>query len=81
MKLQTILESIVKLIIKSTLVCLCLLLAKSALLAQTTAAKPEPTAIDMQQARAIIDSLDRQFSKDYLNGDSIALAGHYSNDA
>lgn len=35
----------------------------------------------MQRARAIIDSLDRQFSKDYLNGDSVALASYYAKDA
>ena len=34
----------------------------------------------MQKARTIIESIDKQFSKDYLNGDSVALAAHYAKD-
>jgi ketosteroid isomerase-like protein len=42
---------------------------------------PEPTAIDLQKARVIIDSLDRQFSRYYFNGDSLALYAMYAKDA
>lgn len=38
-------------------------------------------AIDMQQARVLIENTDKQFSKDYQEGDSLALAAHYTKDA
>ena len=81
MKFKIIFKLIFKLIVKSIMVSLCVFLFNSALLAQTTKVNQEPSAIDLEKAKIIIDSLDKQFSKDYLNGDSIALAGHYTNDA
>jgi ketosteroid isomerase-like protein len=38
-------------------------------------------AIDMQQARVLIENTDKQFSKDFKEGDSLALAAHYTKDA
>lgn len=61
--------------IRPVLFGLCLLLYHSTLLAQPT------EAIDLKKARATIEGIDKQFSKDYLNGDSIAIAAHYAKDA
>lgn len=40
----------------------------------------EATPIDIQKARALIGTIDKQFSKDYYNGDSVALTAHYASD-
>jgi ketosteroid isomerase-like protein len=40
-----------------------------------------PITFDMQKASKIIESIDKQFSKDFYNGDSVALAGHYASNA
>ena len=37
--------------------------------------------IDLQKAKIIVDSLGKQFSKYYFNGDSVALAAMYTKDA
>ena len=37
--------------------------------------------IDLQKIRSTIEALDKQFSKDFYNGDSLALANYYSSDA
>ena len=37
--------------------------------------------IDLQKIRSTIEALDKQFSKDFYNGDSVALANFYSSDA
>lgn len=39
------------------------------------------TPIDLQKVKIIIDSLDKQFSQHYFNGDSNALYNMYSKDA
>lgn len=36
---------------------------------------------NLHKVRLTIDSLDKQFSKDFYNGDSVALANYYSSDA
>ncbi len=36
---------------------------------------------DIKKVKAIIENLDKQFSKDFYDGDSVALANYYSNDA
>ena len=36
---------------------------------------------DLQKIRSKIEALDKQFSKDFYNGDSLALANYYSSDA
>ena len=66
-----------RLIIKPILICSYVLLFSSTVIAQITKVK-EVAAIDMQKARTIIENLDKQFSKDYLDGDSLALAAFYS---
>jgi ketosteroid isomerase-like protein len=43
--------------------------------------KPEAQTIDLKIARSKIEALDKKFSKDFYNGDSLALANCYSNDA
>ena len=37
-------------------------------------------AIDMVQARKLIENNVKQFAKDFKNGDSLALANHYATD-
>jgi ketosteroid isomerase-like protein len=40
-----------------------------------------PGSSNEASLRPIIDSIDRQFSRDFYNGDSIALAAYYTHDA
>jgi len=40
-----------------------------------------PTNTDLQKARIIIDSLDKQFAQHFFNGDSIALYNMYAKGA
>ncbi len=40
----------------------------------------QTTSIDLAQARKTIEDIGRQFSEDYKNGDSMALAAHYAKD-
>ena len=68
--------SILKLMIISSLV----FFIQPSLSAQATETKSN-MAIDMQQARVLIENADQQFSKDYKEGDSLALAAHYTKDA
>jgi ketosteroid isomerase-like protein len=42
---------------------------------------PAPATIDLQKARMIIDSLDRQFSQYYFTGDSVAIYNMYAKEA
>ena len=37
--------------------------------------------IDVNKIRKVIEGIDKQFSKDFYNGDSVALTNHYSSDA
>jgi len=67
-------------IIKLMLFSLCVLSSNSVLVAQTTEAKSDPIAIDMVQARKTIESIVKQFSEDFKNGDSLALAAYYAKD-
>jgi ketosteroid isomerase-like protein len=48
---------------------------------QNADTKSESEKIDLQKIRSAIEALDKQFSKDFYNGDSIALANYYSSDA
>lgn len=68
--------SILKLMIISSLV----FFIQPSLSAQATETKSN-MAIDMQRARVLIENADQQFSKDYKEGDSLALAAHYTKDA
>lgn len=38
-------------------------------------------AVKIQNAKTIIEGLDKQFSEDFYNGDSLALSNYYSSDA
>ena len=40
----------------------------------------EPTAIDLVEVRETLQEIDDQFSEDFMNADSIALADHYASD-
>jgi ketosteroid isomerase-like protein len=40
-----------------------------------------PAIIDLQKARVIIDSLDKQFSQYYFKGDSVAIYNMYAKEA
>lgn len=59
------------------LICLPMLFFFSTGFGQNT----ERTTIDLNTAKMIIDSLDKQFSKHYYNCDSIALYAMYTKDA
>lgn len=48
---------------------------------QNNAVNSAPGNIELQKTREIIEGLDKQFSEDYYNGDSVALANYYSSDA
>ena len=48
---------------------------------QNADTKSESKKFDLQKIRSTIEELDKQFSKDFYNGDSIALANYYSSDA
>ena len=65
------------LIEKATQTCFCLLFSVSTALGQSS----EPATIDLQKVKRIVDSLDKQFSKHYFHGDSIALYNMYAKDA
>jgi ketosteroid isomerase-like protein len=60
-----------------TLICLCMLFAFSTAFGQPS----EQASIDLQKTRVIIDSLDKQFSKHYFNGDSAAIYAMYAKGA
>ena len=51
------------------------------LFSQTFGQTLAPTTIDLQKARIIIDSLDKQFAQHYFNGDSIAIYNMYAKGA
>ena len=48
---------------------------------QNADTKSESEKTDLQKIRLKIEALDKQFSKDFYNGDSLALANYYSSDA
>ena len=48
---------------------------------QSSDTKSTSGTIELEKARTIIESLDKQFSKDFYNGDSVALANYYSREA
>ncbi len=48
---------------------------------QNTDTKPVSEKIDLQKVKTIIEGIDKQFAKDFYNGDSLALAKYYSSDA
>ena len=63
--------------LKAAALCLCLILSLSTAFGQNSATK----TIDMKKAAGMIDSLGRQFSQYFLNGDSVALYKMYAKDA
>ena len=62
---------------KSTSLCLYLIFSFSFAFGQNLPL----TTIDLQKARIVIDSLDKQFSQHYFNGDSVAIYNMYAKDA
>ena len=60
------------------LVCICLVLCFSSSFGQNHKVS---ATIDLQKARVIIDSLDKQFANHYLNGDSVAIYSMYAKNA
>lgn len=65
-------------IIRSILIIIFIFSCNSIITAQTTKSDSALSAIEIQKARTIIEKIDNQFSKDYLNGDSLAVAAHYA---
>jgi ketosteroid isomerase-like protein len=70
-------HTIIRLILISFLVLCC----SSILTAQITQADSVLSVAEIQKARTDIESIEKQFSKDFLNGDSVALAAYYTEDA
>ena len=62
---------------KSTLLCLALVFTFSITNGQNSGSE----TIDLQKARIIIDSLDKQFAQHFYNGDSISLYNMYAKGA
>ena len=65
------------LIVKPILICFFILFCFTTALGQVN---PQ-AGIDLQKAKIIIDSLDKQFSKYFFEGDSVALTAMYTKDA
>jgi ketosteroid isomerase-like protein len=63
--------------------------AATEMIACNTAPKEQPVAdtkanavaFDMTKAKAFVDSVNAKFTEEVRNGDSVALASHYSTDA
>jgi ketosteroid isomerase-like protein len=68
------------LLTRSMLISLCMVYCISPVSAQKTETATMPPPIDLQKARIIIEKNDKQFSEDFLKGDSVALASHYAKD-
>lgn len=64
-------------VLKSTVLCLSLVFTFSITNGQSAGSEP----IDLQKARFIIDSLDKQFALHFYNGDSVALYKMYATGA
>lgn len=65
---------------KSIILVLFILFIRLSVLAQTAEPNMRLTDADLQKNRIIIERIDRQFSVDFKNGDSLALAAYYSKD-
>ena len=64
-------------VLKSTLLCLSLIITFSITNGQNSGSE----TFDLQKARIIIESLDRQFAQHFYNGDSISLYNMYAKGA
>ncbi|MEI9943256.1 MAG: hypothetical protein WDN26_03470 [Chitinophagaceae bacterium] len=62
---------------RSTLFCLYLVFSFLPVCGQNS----ERAIVDLQKARMLIDSLDKQFAQYYFNGDSVAIYKMYTKDA
>lgn len=49
--------------------------------ADSSAMMTKDNGFDLNKARATIEDATKKFSEEYKNGDSVALAGHYTSDA
>ena len=68
------------LVIKSILIIFFMLCCNAILTAQTTSPDTALSTAELQKAGSIIETIDKQFSKDFLAGDSVALAAYYATD-
>jgi ketosteroid isomerase-like protein len=57
------------------------LYCNSILTAQTTAPDTVLSPAELQKAGTIVEAISKQFSKDFLDADSVALAAYYAKDA
>src|SRR4030095_11866270 len=64
-------------VLKSTLLCVALVFTFSIKNGQSSGSE----TIDLQKARIIIDSLDKQFAQHFYNGDSVSLYNMYAKGA
>lgn len=62
---------------KTTFLTFCIVCLLSTAFGQS----PAGSAIDLQKERRLIDSLDKQFSRHFLNGDSLAIYNMYAKNA
>jgi len=74
-------EIIKKLLKLSLLFFITVILISTGCQQQTADTKPVIEEFDMQKAKSFIDSINTKFSEQIKNGDSLALASHYSSDA
>ncbi len=63
------------------LVANCLSSCKSSQNEKTTDSQLSSPGFDMKRERSFIDSMGAKFTEEFRNGDSAALASHYSSDA
>ena len=64
----------------SSLIFFFLFISSSAVLSQITKTDSQLSAGEIQKARSVIENIGKQFSEDYLKGDSVALASYYAKD-
>ena len=69
-----------RIIINTILLTICSFVTFSNIKAQSTEAKPEMTATDIQKARVLIENIDKKFSEAYRDVDSIAITSFYAKD-
>ena len=62
------------------LICFFFLCCNSVLLSQTAQKNSELSDDELLKAGTKIENINKQFSKDFMNGDSLALASHYAKD-
>ena len=66
--------------ITSIVIILSIFFCSPPITAQTTQAKSSMAALDLKKAGKSMDEIDKKFTNEFRNGDSVALASHYAKD-